>query len=218
MSVDSSDPLIGEPGSRIRRLEVLRQLIDERFPEARPGRVVLQEEEEGIPAGMISEVHGSPGAVSLFVTAEMMRQDRVFAGLIDAADEFDPAEVPSSLLRRLVWVRCREVFAAVQAADLLLRDANLSLLFLDLRGIPARELGGIPASTWHRFQRLLEDSPVAFAVCSQRPCIAAARLRLEVSADWTLRDQLLPRAELLRKIRTRTQRRSRAVEPLRRIA
>jgi len=70
--------------------------------------------------------------------------------------------------------------------------------------VPPLALREIPASTWHRFQRLLEESPLALAVCTGRPCIAPARLRIEVSGSWTLRDMIRPREELLTRLHSRT--------------
>lgn len=79
-----------------------------------------------------------------------------FAALIDPARSFDPNSYTSSQLRRLLCVFCDTPEKAVKVADLLLRDGNLPLVLLDFQAVPRRNLGRLPASTWHRFQRLVE--------------------------------------------------------------
>jgi hypothetical protein len=191
--------------SKILRLEALRKLVSEKFPESRAAMVPEESIEfEGFPRGLLTEIHGSAGSISLFLLSALLQEKLTFAGLVDATNAFEPGEFPPSVLRRLLWVRCREAAQAVHAVDLLLRDGNLPLVFLDLRGVPPLALRQIPASTWHRFQRLLEEAPLALAVCTGRPCIAPARLRIEVSGSWTLRDMIRPRQELLGRLHART--------------
>ncbi|MDX2080085.1 MAG: hypothetical protein SFU53_04815 [Terrimicrobiaceae bacterium] len=204
---------------RRERLESLRRLVAEKFPESTADlAAVPQESSTGLPAGLLTEIHGSSGSVGLFVLAELERQSQIFAGFIDSSNAFDPTECPSSVLRRLLWVRCASAIQAVQSTDLLLRDGNLSLLVLDLHGTPAHELRRIPASTWHRFQRLLEENPITLALCTPRPCIAAARLRIATSGSWSLRDLIQPRAELHARLCNRPLPRSHLGEPAQRIA
>ncbi len=200
-------------GGKILRLESLRRMVEERFPEAvRVGAEAGGAREEGIPRGVLTEVHGSVGSVSLFLLRELARDERLFAGLVDASDALEVGEFPAGVLRRMLWVRCRGAVQAVQAADLLLRDGNLSLVVLDLRGVPAGGLAKVPASAWHRFQKLLEGRPVSMAVCTDRPCIAPARGRIEVHANWILRDLVCPRSELMEKLHVHRRRRGMPVE------
>ena len=67
----------------------------------------------------------------------------------------------------------------MQAADLLLRDGNFPLVFLDLMLNPLRELGKIPASNWYRFQRLVEPAPSAFLVVTPRSMISSAHMQID---------------------------------------
>jgi hypothetical protein len=189
-------------------------MVEERFPEALKGggEAVGKREAVGIPRGVLTEVHGSAGSVSLFVLGELLRDERIFAGLVDAADALEAGEFPSRVLRRMLWVRCRGAVKAVQAADLLLRDGNLPLVFLDLRGVAPDGLAKVPASTWHRFQKLLEGNPLSLAVCTDRPCIAPARVRIEVQGSWVLRDLVRPRVELMERLRVHRRQRGMPVE------
>jgi hypothetical protein len=83
---------------------------------------------------------------------------------VDAHDAFDPQSHEPVLLEHLVWVRCRTLDEAMHAADLLVRDANLALVMLDLRGVAGRALRGVPATTWYRLQRALERTDMALVV------------------------------------------------------
>lgn len=186
---------------KIIRFEALRKLVNEKFPDSQHEVVAGGRSEcESLPRGLLTEVYGSTGSVSLFVTSVILREERSFAGWVDATNALEPGEFAESVLERLLWVRCREAVKAVQAVDLLLRDGNLPLVFLDLRGVSARALGEIPASTWYRFQRLLEESPLALAVCTEKPCIAAARIRVAAAGVWQLSDMLRPREELVARL------------------
>lgn len=215
-----SPALLPPATSRLSRLESLRRLVAEKFPDAGADLSAPPSEsaDAGLPRGLLTEIHGSAGGVGLFVLAELERHPQFFAGLIDATNAFEPTECPPSVLRRLLWVRCKSAIQAVQSTDLLLRDANLPLLFLDLHSTPARELRSIPASTWHRFQRLLEDNPLTLAICTPRPSISAARLRISASGFWTLRDLTRPRHQLHQKLQTLATHRSQTTEPTRKLA
>lgn len=183
--------------SKIIRLEAIRQLVAEKFPDA--VRETLQqsfEKSKGLESGALTEVFGSSGGISLFLQKAIVESGG-FAAWIDASDSLDPADFPPECLRRLLWVRCCEVGQAVQAADFLLRDGNVPLLVLDLRRTKARQLQKIPASTWHRFQRILEEGTAALGVATTRPCISAARLRIRLTNRWALRDLLRLREELV---------------------
>jgi hypothetical protein len=77
----------------------------------------------------------------------------------------------------------------VKAADLLVRDGNLSVLVLDLQGMSARELHKIRASTWHRFHRLMEERDSVLLVLTSQPMVegAVTRIALEPAGDLSVR-------------------------------
>jgi hypothetical protein len=97
----------------------------------------------------------------------------------------------------------------VKATDLLLRDGNLPLVLLDLQTMAPRQLGRIPMSTWHRFQRLVEMSGTALVVLTPQPIVEAARIRIALNAHWDLAVLKRPRRELLANIAVQIFRRGR---------
>ena len=158
-------------------LAALRLLLAERFPQAAPrpaatlptGVAAIDEAGDGgLPLGGITEVvalapsTGGQRLISRLLAAT--RERRMRAALVDALDAFDPQSHEPPLLQHLVWVRCRTLDEAMHAADILVRDANLALVMVDLRGVAARALRGVPATTWYRLQRALERTDMAMVV------------------------------------------------------
>jgi hypothetical protein len=86
----------------------------------------------------------------------------------------------------MLWVLCASAQQAIKATDLLLRDGNLPLILLDLQPLSRKELRRIPATTWHRFQRLIEQTTTALVVLSPQPIVEGAKIRLTVRHRWNI--------------------------------
>jgi hypothetical protein len=192
---------------QIERLSALRGLLAEKFPapEAKPagllatGLSAFDEPEGGLRRGAVTELTGSASAGALFIDAILgtIQRERCFGALIDGHRSFDPQGTAPGKLRRLLWVACPEASVAIKAADLLLRDGNLSLVILDLHFMSPRELRRIPASTWHRFQRLVEPASAILVILTPRPVVEGARVRIVIRNRWDLRAQRQRRHALL---------------------
>ncbi len=195
----------GEMGGR---LDSLRALVEEKFPSrtVRPGRRrrigcrPLDERSGGLLTGAVTEVTGSSSGAQLLLAALLGRavQEGFQLGLVDASRSFHPADWPISQLNRILWVMCNEPKLAVQAVDFLIRDGNLPFLVLDLQGV--REIGKVPASTWHRFHRLVEQSEIALVVLSSKPVVEGAAMRIVVHRAGHLAARLSQRRELVEQL------------------
>ncbi|HEX8371558.1 MAG TPA: hypothetical protein VF585_02165 [Chthoniobacterales bacterium] len=193
-----------QPGGR---LTALRSLLAEKFPavEARETSVLptglaqVDAGEGGLRRGSLTEMTGplSAGPLFLEVLLRMLSREKCFAALIDGRHSFSPEDYASSALQRLLWVLCGDAKQAIKAADLLLRDGNLSLIILDLQWVAPRELQRIPASTWHRFQRVVEQTDVIFAVITAQPMVEGAPVRIAVRSRWDLGAMRVRRSQLL---------------------
>jgi hypothetical protein len=145
-----------------------------------------------LPKNAITELSSpnlSAGS-ALFLHALLQNAHRsgFFVALVDGRDSFDPQLAGNAALRNLLWIRCTQAFAAVQAADLLLRDGNFPLVVLDLVLNAVGELRKIPQTNWYRLQRLVEAAPVAFLVLTRRSVISSAQLKLSLENGWRLPD------------------------------
>jgi hypothetical protein len=175
------------------KLAALRQLLAERFPDSpRPADRVLptgipavDDATGGLPFGAITElVCAAPSCGSHLFLQQLLaatRHARLRVALIDSTDSFDPGSCPVDLLAHLLWVRCARTSLALQAADLLARDANLGLVVLDLRWAPEEDLRRIPGPQWYRMQRAVEPAALALLVATPRASVPSARLRLVLS-------------------------------------
>ena len=109
-----------------------------------------------------------------------------FAALVDGQDSFDAAAAGAATLARLLWVRCHNAEEAVKAADLVLRDGNLPVVLLDLALNPEPQLRKIPAPTWYRFQRIVEESTAVCIVFTPRAMVAPAEVRVTLRSRFAL--------------------------------
>ncbi len=197
----------------------LRKLLAERFPqEPLPSGDQLvtglggfdEALAGGLTKGAITELSSAaPNAGSATLIAALLQRawrDRYFMALIDGRDSFDLESVGALALRHLLWVRCHEASEAMQAADLLVRDGNFSLVILDLVLNPAAELRKIPQSNWYRLQRLVEPAPTAFLVLTGESMISSAQWKLALENQWTLPQLDCEAADLQTQLKIRVQR------------
>jgi recombination protein RecA len=141
----------------------------------------------GLPRGGITEICGPASSgratLGLSVLAQMTAHGEVCAW-VDASDSFDPhsAQGMAAALHRLLWVRCRDLEQAIQAADLVLGSAGFGLVALDLAGVPSKTLRRLPLSFWFRFRRAVEHTPTVLLVLTPEICTkscASLSLRLQ---------------------------------------
>jgi hypothetical protein len=176
----------------------LRQLLKEKMPESRFSLDELPSQRQnhwptglsqidgwlqgGLPKGALTEIVAArPGSGSaLLMNALLARaaREKQIVALVDGQDSFDATAVEENILARLLWVRCHSAAAALKAADLLLRDQNVRVILLDLIVNPVMQVRRIPATTWFRFQRIIEQSSTVCVVLTPRPMISPAQARI----------------------------------------
>ena len=172
----------------------LRQLLAERFSlAARPpdrllatGLPALDTVIGGLPLGALTEVCCiAPSCGSHLLLGQLLestRREHHRVALVDSTDSFDPSSFPSDDLEHLIWIRCTGAATALALTDILIRDANLGLVVLDLRHTTEAELRRIPAQQWYRLQRAVEATDLALVVETPHACIASAHVRLSLQA------------------------------------
>lgn len=174
-------------------LAKLRHLLAERFPTAirSVGRVLpteipaIDSAAGGLPLAAVTEiVCATPSCGGHLFLQQLLivtRRERQRVALIDSTDSFDPCSAPADLLVHLLWVRCAGTTPALQAADLLARDANFGLVVLDLRRAPEADLRRIPGPQWYRLQRAVEPADLALIVFTPRASVPSAQLRFALT-------------------------------------
>src|SRR5574340_245055 len=132
----------------------------------------------GFPRGQLSELYGpgSCGRTSVFLAlaARVTRAGGLIA-FVDPLDRLDPAsaEGASVDLSRFLWLRGpggadedakpMALAAATAAAATLVGSGLFDLVALDLAGA-SRALRTLPAATWLRLQRLVEETPTGLVL------------------------------------------------------
>lgn len=179
----------------------LRKLLAGRFPEAcqeprsstsplLPPVPDLDKLE--LPRGAISELvvskPHSGGATLLLHLMHHAWKAGQFCAIIDAKDSFDPTPLPTSLQRKLLWVRTHHAVDAMKATDLLLRDGNIPFIFLDLGLNPLQEIRRLSSSEWYRFQTLVHHTNTVFLALTPHPIVSSARLRIQLNSQLSLAD------------------------------
>jgi hypothetical protein len=182
------------------QLAQLRRQLAERFPTAqraagrllRTGVPALDDATGGLPIAAVTEIVCPPpstgGQLLLQQLLAATRQARQRVALIDSHDSFDPCSFSEDDLAHLLWVRCPGTTVALQAADLLARDANLALVVLDLRCAAEAEFRRIPGPQWYRLQRAVASTDLALVVKTPRPAVPSAQVRFALGAAPTLAD------------------------------
>jgi len=205
--------------------EQLRAQLRKQFPQAHrtqseSGQILadssFQFTADSFPNGVISEIIPSGPASGLSLVLSTFLGDPGATSplpdlvLIDGTDRFDPSSFSGDACSRLLWVRCSSGAEVLKAADLLLRDGNLSCLLVDISGMAKQDLGSIPASAWWRLKQLAETTGGRLVVLSPFPTVPCAGLRLSLAANLTLSDFDFSRSHVLQRIRGETLRMKRA--------
>jgi hypothetical protein len=210
--------------SNVVSIAAFREELAARFPQAAPlavrhwatGWEEIDAVEGGLSHNAVTELCSSAacGGIFLHRVLASLREKRGLAALVDGGRTLDPGSYDAPALARLLTVFCETAEQSVKVTDLLLRDGNLPLVLLDLQAMPLRSLGRIPASTWHRFQRLVERSGTALVVMTPQPIVEAARVRITLRGNWSLTALKRPRHELFTSIRVQVYRRGKQAAPM----
>ena len=192
------------------KVVALRRLLDARFPAA------AQRERRLVPTGVpgldaalggglltgtltefVSAVPSGGSQSSLGALLLSTRCARQRVALVDAAGAFDLAGLDDDSVAHLVWVRCASLSETWRAADLAARDPNYTVVVVDVRGFPVRELLRTKDTVWVRLQRAAECAETAIAVQSETAIVPNAARRVVFAHPLDGRALTQPRAEII---------------------
>lgn len=147
----------------------------------------------GLPRGSLTEICGPAcsGRTTLLLAALASRtSEEEVCAVIDGSDAFDPytAEAAGVNLKKILWVRCRDINQALRTTDLLIKGGGFGFIALDLSDISPATVRHVPLNAWFRFRRAVENTPTILAVLEQESnAKTCASLVLEMrteSARW----------------------------------
>lgn len=185
----------------------LRKILAERYPHSMGNRSPSSPTGwesldsllgSGLPKAAITQLvtpHiSSGGTIVLHEIIYAMQDLAQHVALIDSKNCFEPfADHPL-----LLWVRCHNVLQALKATDLILRDGNFSLVILDLKDNQNRELRKIPATTWYRFARIIEESRNTLFTITPHPIVPNAQITVSTRGRLKIDDLSTRRTDLLK--------------------
>jgi len=141
---------------------------------------------KGALTEMVAERRGAGSALLACSLLRQAAQAGQIVAFVDGADSLEVTQLEENVLSRLLWVRCSSAAEALKATDLLLRDGNVSLVLLDLVINSEKQLRKIPATTWYRLQRILEQTTTACVVFTPRAMISPAHDRIFLHSHFSL--------------------------------
>jgi hypothetical protein len=162
----------------------------------------------GLAHGELAELWAEGDIGSGVAMREIMRAAVLaghFLALVDGPDGFDPGSVEAGVLKRMLWVRAKTVEYSIKAADLLLRDGNLPLVVVQLRGLPMKALKRVPSQHWYRLQRLAKETGTACLIVTPAPIVPSARKRWAVGGSFGLDDLERENVEVIERLRSQVQ-------------
>ena len=133
----------------------------------------------GVPRGAIVEIFGAPSSgrtsLALTILSTLIQHDEVCA-LVDGTDAFDPESGAAAGIdmRRLLWVRCRNLDQVLRSTDLLLQGGGFGAIALDISDLPQQAVRGVPLAVWFRFQRVLENTPTVLLLIGRESVAKSA--------------------------------------------
>lgn len=165
--------------TRMAHLSVVKKL-SHLHEEQKVGRAYIEAGGMRLLRGGVVEFTGGHTAGKTSLTLNILSrltQEGEVCAVIDLNDAFDPnsAAANAVLLDNLLWVRCGgSVENALTAADYVLQAKGFGMVWLNMWGIPHRELNLIPKTYWYRFRTKIRDSQTMLLVTGDRTLVSSA--------------------------------------------
>jgi hypothetical protein len=160
-------------------LSVVRKL-SHLHEEQKAGRSYVEAGGLRLLRGGVTEFTGEHTAgktsLTLNILSRLTQEGEVCAA-IDLSNSLDPYSAAANgvVLENLLWVRCGgSVENALTAADYVLQAKGFGMVWLNLGGIPHKELSLIPKAYWYRFRTKIRDSRTLLVVTGNRTLVSSA--------------------------------------------
>lgn len=145
--------------------------------------------------GSLAEIAGEASSgktsLSLSLLSKLTTAGEICA-VVDSSNSFDPcsAFLAGVELENLLWIRCGgDIEKAFMAADYLVQAKGFGAIWLNLNGIPKRQLSFVPKTFWYRYRNRIKETPTFFFVTAEEPVTGSASQRSYLSSrkktDWS---------------------------------
>ena len=162
----------------MRHLSLVKNLSRIKEEQKHSDEILLESSGLAITRGTLNEFTGTSGRTSLLlsVLSKLTRNGEICA-VVDSANSFDPcsAVVAKVELENLLWVKCGgDIEHAFMAADYLVQAKGFGAVWLNLNGIPKRQLKFIPRTFWYRYRNRIKETPTLLLVTAEEPVAGSA--------------------------------------------
>ena len=130
--------------------------------------------------GSVAEIAGEPSsgktAISLSFLAKLTAAGEICA-VVDSCNSFDPhsAVLAGVELENLLWVKCGgDIEKAFLSADYLVQAKGFGAIWLNLNGLPQRNLRMVPKTYWYRYRNRIKETPTLLLVTAEEPVTGSA--------------------------------------------
>ena len=130
--------------------------------------------------GSVAEIAGEPSsgktAISLSFLAKLAAAGEICA-VVDSCNSFDPrsAVLAGVELENLLWVKCGgDIEKAFLSADYLVQAKGFGAIWLNLNGLPQRNLRMVPKTYWYRYRNRIKETPTLLLVTAEEPVTGSA--------------------------------------------
>jgi energy-coupling factor transporter ATP-binding protein EcfA2 len=176
-------------------LSLVKSLSDLREQHRSQDELLLEPLGLALTRGTLVEFSGPSGcgktSLAVMLLARLTAAGEACAA-VDAAGGFDAVSAAAAgvELKNLLWIRCGgDIEKAFMAADLLVQAKGFGAVWLNLSGLPERQLRLVPRTYWYRYRTRIRETPAILAVTSAEPVTGSASqrsFRLErTAAVWS---------------------------------
>ncbi len=130
--------------------------------------------------GSLAEIAGEAGSgktsLMLALLAKLTAAGEICA-VVDSNDGFDPcsAVLAGVVLENLLWVKCGgRLEKTFMAADYLVQAKGFGAVWLNLNGLPQRQLKQVPKTYWYRYRTRIKETPTLFLVTAEEAVTGSA--------------------------------------------
>lgn len=165
---------------KMRNLSLVKTLTHLREERKHSDEIYLESVGLSFKRGAVAELSGGPStgktSMTLSLLSKLTRAGEVCA-VVDSSNGFDPCSAATCgvELENLLWVRCGgDIEKAFMSADYLVQAKGFGAVWLNLNGLPNRQLRLVPKTYWYRYRTRIKETPTIFLVTAEEPVTGSA--------------------------------------------